>query len=289
MMIKTTLLVSILVLSITTIPVKYEISFQEKYKSSEEEPPREIDATYNGMPIMRTQYLMNRVKVTAVIIDEQEPSTSNVISVFPEYDLRSSNPEDNTEFEGMTDEELPAFEVEYGREPLEYLMNMLKIKYGMDVVPNSMIGMANQYGFSLKSEGLSAYPGSKMSDYNMDADSVDSLLGPLIGVYQSSTTEEPNELEQTKEESEYKWEEKMGEMPVTTIIYLLNINKENLETEEFARYGKTFNLKENANEILANMDKTDMNYTLSRVIFTENAFKHSDVFGVRSSPEKFLV
>lgn len=290
MQIKTILLVSSVILSISSMtPVTYDISFQEKYISSDEEPPREIDATFNGMPIMRTQFLMNRIKVTAVIIDENEPSASNFVSVYPEYDLRSENPKDNTEFEGESDLDLPSFEVEYGREPLEYLLSMLKSKYGLDVAPNSMVGMANQYGYSLKSSELSQYPGSKLADYNMDADSVDSLMGPLIGLYTTTTSQSPNQIEQTTETSQYEWDEEKHHIPVTNIIYLLNVNKEILDDEEFSRYGQALNFKEKAKLIIENMNNNDMNYILSRVIFSENSLKRADVFEVNSSINRLLV
>ena len=298
MMNKTILLVSTIMLTLNCDPVTYDIIFPEKYKASAETVDGKVDATYNDMNVMETQFLMNRVRVTGVLINNDLPSKSQFISVFPDYDLRVEDTKLNTEFEGKTDLILPAFEVEYGREPLEYLLSMLKLKYGINATPNRAIGMANQYGFSVKTSGeLSEFPGSKMADYDMNADEIESLNGPLIGVYLSSSKGVlPSDIDQTIMNSTYDWsadeELDVTSIPVTNIIYLLNVNEEIFETEEFQRYGKADVLKESAYDIVQEMKKDDMNYVMSRIIFMENSVFRSDVFGLkRESPknDKFLV
>lgn len=277
---KTALLVLILFITSTTSTVTYTLESPTKYTDSDS---KDIDATYNGMPIARKQYLMNRIMVTGVVFDHVNPKDSFFVTVDPAFDLRKGS-EFTSTFEASNEKELPSFELEYGREPLEYLTSMLKSKYGLNVYPNKSLGMSNQYGFSLKTVPADQYPGSKMEHYNHDADDLNSLVGPLLGSYMTTANNiKPNEIDQTNMESKFDWssvDNNMDKVPVTNIVYLLNLEPSPEDDPLWVKFMKKTNFMDVAQDMVDNSTKSDLNYVISRVILMENAIARADLYNL---------
>jgi hypothetical protein len=278
--------------------VNYVIK-NEEWKVDENDEDR-MDVSYNGLQLHKTQFPQNRVMVTGIIMDNDLPSESNFVLINPAYrasnaskdeqstsekssDSKSQKSEDNEEQVSKLDPnqlDLPMFEVEYGREPLEFLMSMLKSKFNLDVVPTNKIGMANSYGFSLKSSG-STYLGSQMSDYNKDANTVDSLNGPLLGTYLTTINgENPNMILQTKDEAVEEWANPgMDSIPALNIIYLLKVSSDAVtDNEEFNKYGMIQSFQENAKQFLEGAKQSDLGFAISRAILMENSLARTNKF-----------
>lgn len=289
MQIKSALLVSFCLFVSVSGAVKYEIEFPEKYVEGDD---KVIDATFNDMPISRQQYLMNRIVVTGVVFDQVNLKDSEFMLVDSGFDLRKDE-SCNTSFVSSGPKSLPTFELEYGREPLEYLISMLKIKYGLDVKPNSSVGISNHYGYSLKSSG-SEYLGSKMSDYNMDADDVSSLYGPLLGSFQSTAFNvKPNEMDQTNLTSTFDWskvqDNDMSMIPVTNIVYMLNLEPAVEVDPNLAKFAQSLKFMDVAKEYVENPTRDETTFIISRAVLMENAISKTDYYGLTSSSQNFIL
>lgn len=289
MQIQSALLVSLCLFAAARGSVKYEIEFPEKYRPGED---KIVDATFNDMPIAREQYLMNRVVVTGVVFDQVNPKDSEFLLVDAAFDLRKADAF-NEHFSASGPKVLPSFEVEYGREPLEYLMGMLKAKFGLDVRPNSSVGTSNHYGYSLKSSG-SEFLGSKMEDYNLDADDVGALYGPLLGSFQSTAFDvQPEELDQWTVESKVDWkslgENNMKMVPATNIVYLLNLEPAAEEDPALAKFAEKRKFADVAADVVGHPTRDETSFVLSRVILMENAVSKTDFYDLGSAAQNFIL
>lgn len=267
---KTILLVSLMIMSLKA-NIKYKID-NEDWEIDEN---KKLDVFYNDLQLQSEQYLMNRVLVTGVIMTGEKPSQSDYVTVDSDFDLR----EGEDQFEMGDSLELPSFELEYGREPLEYFISMMKLKYGLDVVPNNSIGLSNQYGFSLKDSG-SEFLGSKMSDYVKDADNVSSLVGPLIGTYLTTAYNvDPDQIAQTNMDAEVEWDstsDNLQAVPMTNIVYLLNLKMDG--NNDISTFGKTTKFNDVASIVVKSPKENDHNFIISRAILLENSLGQQNFF-----------
>lgn len=272
------ILVTFMCISLKVSAVTYNLKNSDWEADQEDE--KRMDVSYNGLQLHKEQYPMNRIMVTGVIMDKEKPSESKFILIDPAMIMNEEEADNSEREKDMSRMELPIFEVEYGREPLEYLISMLSSKMGLETKVNSSIGMANAYGFSLKSSG-STYLGSKMADYNKDADSVDSLSGPLLGTYLTTIyNEDPKAILQTKDESTQEWDNHgMDAIPALNIVYMLNMNEDWPEgDEEFEKFGAVQAFQDVAKNSVEHAKTNDSFFVISRAMFMENAINGANLF-----------
>ena len=157
---------------------------------------------YNDMKVPKDRYFSPKVYVVGILVHEnEEGENTRPYDSFTMYLNRKINLKIDPKFiengghvETTNDLSLPIFEVEYGREPLEYLKSSMKTHYNIDCWENNSVGMPNQYGLDLRIEKSDGYPGASIVDYdfeNYDPFNEDKQNGPLIGVIQGKSKSNP--------------------------------------------------------------------------------------------------
>ena len=181
---------------------KYELQDTKKTKFKSDE------FYFNRRRIPDTYHSNTKIYVVGVLIHEDEmaddvmPSESEYVYINHHINL-SVEPdvlEKTTEFPEDTMMKLPTFELEYGREPLEYLLYSIKSHFGIDCWESHSVGSVNQYGnsFLIPDDNSYKYPLSIME--NLDDETYDPFerlqyKGPLIGTL--------NQIDDTQPRYEY--------------------------------------------------------------------------------------
>ena len=148
--------------------------------------------TYNGLKVPERTKQTPRIYVVGLVFHEEKEDT-NTHPEDAEYLLidqkfsesEHPNGQGYTKPEHAQYQKLPYFELEYGREPLEYLQSQILEQYGLETWEVNSCGMGNQYGFDFKEDMHGSYPRSQIE--NLD-ELVPSLveMGPLLGVVQEN-------------------------------------------------------------------------------------------------------
>lgn len=155
--------------------------------------------TFNDLEVKSTKYYAPKVFVVGVLMMDNDPTTNfspsdtlllllnqNIdLSVDPDV-LKTGKGLDN-----MDDVLMPFFEVEYGKEPLQFLLDSMKRKYGLNCWANNSVGYPNQYGASYSENAQNRHLMTSLDLENYDPFNTRKQKGPLIGVVQGSAYSTP--------------------------------------------------------------------------------------------------
>ena len=170
---------------------EYEIFMAGQYK---EEIQLET-LTYDGGKMNKNIFSSPKIFIVGILMDAEEenqqlmPSEARIIHLNKRLNFKNDkDPLADTlnKLKDVKDIHLPIFELEFEREPLDYLIDSMKEHYKLDCWPVNTVGLTNQYGLTINpnaNKGQHNY-GSSVEDY-FNADHGDLLntvqKGPLIG------------------------------------------------------------------------------------------------------------
>lgn len=190
------ILVFLVTTQLTTCALKYNMIAPEEIVTGGEE------VYFNGIKIPKTLYVSPKVFVVGVLLHEEKPGDNirpvdtNYMFVDKEVDIRAKD--FRKKYTGAKTSAalgFPTFEVEVGREPLEFLIHTFKTKYGVDAWPTNNVGIGNQYGYGYldpKQFPDEPYFGSSVTHMNPNSSPDLIEQGCYLGSFMGTTPSKPD-------------------------------------------------------------------------------------------------
>jgi hypothetical protein len=167
--------------------VKYEINNNPGIKDN-------TDPTFlNEIQVKNTLYIAPKVYVVGVLLHEESSEANSrpfeTTALLIDKNINVQIPNFFENYKGSSnsnDVQLPTFEVELGREPMEYLLDSMHKKFGILCWESLRVGISNQYGYSFQHpDDVSDTTnfGSSIHQMNPILDDTTDMGGNLLGTF----------------------------------------------------------------------------------------------------------
>lgn len=184
-------------LNLTSCALKYDIMNNDTIKNKVE------DVYFNGIKLKPSIYVSPKIYVVGVVLNEPvEDADMRPIqteTLFIDKSINIQIPDFFTNYKGPKSSQymdLPVFEVEPGREPLEYLIDTMKKKFGLDCWSSHRVGISNQYGYGYidpaQVTGDYGYFGSSLHHMDPVLDDHTPMDGSLLGTFFGMVDSKPD-------------------------------------------------------------------------------------------------